>query len=340
MLETELRTPQDVWVKYAFLIFTSAVYIYGFSVVGGPPRLLSDRLPWSHAWRVAALHVQAVSRALTRLLPAGISDNEPRAAGSFPFPHSVVTLLFLAFPCALAGGYLAVFLLRTRPHTFLYAACAWASLAAFASGVYVLTQGDVGSGVVIVVISVWNAYVRACACLVLPSVPRTSPAPLQVLYSWHQGGQLDLVARLLSTACVALADNSGLVTFSAALLLAVVILVLVPLLGFAVAAAALPPHATRGVFYLLASLALTWACGTASEVQLYTTAHVVARWYEQPAGVRLEGRPVSAAARLAATHGLGSCAAAGAVLTAVECVRELLRRLKTSPAAAIVLGAA
>ena len=216
------------------------------------------------------------------------------------------------------GGYFTVGLLRTKPWLFIYVAMAWASVVCFASGIFMASQGDIGGGVMVMLVASWNTY---------------------VLYTWKQGGQLDLVARLLSTACAALAENTHLISCSVLLQIAASVLIFIPVFGFSVAALNVAPT-TGNAFYAFASVFLLWASGTAMEVQLYITAHVIARWYEQPAGVRLEGTPVRDAFRLATTKAFGSCACGGMVLTLVETVRECFRRVNSyaGPGAAFVLN--
>jgi hypothetical protein len=229
------------------------------------------------------------------------------AAGqeSSPWPKSVLALLFLSFPGGIVGGYMTVVLLRTRPWIFIYSAMVWASVILFAAGVLQAITGNLGPGIVICLVATWNAY---------------------VLRRWKNGGQLDLVARLLSTACTALGENSHLVSCSISLLVLVTIFIFIPTFGFSIAARNVAPK-TGNAFYTFGSIFWLWGSGAAMEVQLYITALVIARWYEMPAGMRLEGNPVLDAFRMATGKGFGSCACGGMVLTLIETVSEVFRRV-------------
>jgi len=164
--------------------------------------------------------------------------------------------------------------------------------------------------IVFTLIGCWNAY---------------------VLYGWRQNGALDLVARLLSTAAVALRQNANLVSMSAAVLLAYASFVLAPALGFLYSAGELQSCSGHTAFpnlvFVVTSAAISWAGALSMELRLFTTAHVVARWYELPVGSRLEGRPVREAFSLAVGPSLGSLCVGALVLNAIEFVRELLARI-------------
>jgi hypothetical protein len=266
VLESESRVEQDKFWKRLFAVCFSAVYVYGFTVVG-------------------------LSNASQPVSTAG------------PAPKGVLALLFLSFPAGIVGGYMTIVLLRTRPWLFIHTAMVWASVVLFATGVFVAIEGDM-TGIAMCLIATWHAY---------------------VFWLWKNCGQLDLVARLLSTACAALGENTHLVSCSLILQVLVSTCVLIPTLGFSVAALDVAPN-TGIVFYVFGSIFWLWASGTAMEMQLYITAHVIGRWYEMPAGMRLEGTPVREAFRLATGKGFGSCACGGMVLTAIETVREGFRR--------------
>ena len=303
VLELEARVERDAFWKYLFLTCLLAVYGYGFAVVGMP----QSSGP-ATAWPTGVLPLLFLSFPGGALHPSCVGRDVPLWWADTP-------------ASGIVGGYLTVGLLRTKPWFFIPVAMVWASVVSFATGIYFAVggqQGEIGVGVVIMLIAIWNAY---------------------VFYSWRQGGQLDLVARLLSTACAALAENTHLISCSVLLQIAASVLIFIPVFGFSVAALNVAPT-TGNAFFGFATFFALWASGTAMEVQLYITAHVIARWYEQPAGVRLEGTPVRDAFRLATTKAFGSCACGGMVLTLIETVRECFRRMNShaNPAVRIVLN--
>lgn len=82
------------------------------------------------------------------------------------------------------------------------------------------------------------------------------------------------------------------------------------------------PSAPAILYIVAAASVLSWTTFLAFEARLFAIAHVVARWYESPAGVALPGKPVREALSLAAGPSFGSLSKGAAVLTAADALRQ------------------
>lgn len=77
-----------------------------------------------------------------------------------------------------------------------------------------------------------------------------------------------------------------------------------------------------GAYIALAALALSWVTTLAYEVRTFAISFVVNRWYHQPVGVPVAGKPVRDALTLATGASFGSLCLGGAILTAASMARS------------------